>query len=63
MAKSRVEESTESRANDRLGRSSEYTSPGREVLNSVLSLVAVIGITLVGGVVLKRIVARDMPAK
>ena len=55
MARKREEGSIESRAKNL--QSGEYTSPGREVLNSALSLVAVIAITLVGGVVLKRVVA------
>ena len=63
MAKNRVDESTESRAKHQSGQSSEYTSPGREVLNSALSLVAVIGITLVGGALLKRIVAHHVPGE
>ena len=52
--------STESRANQRRGDSPEYTSPAREVLNSVLSLVAVIGLTLIGGIVANRIVGRKL---
>ncbi len=52
--------STESRASQRKGDSPEYTSPVREVLNSALSLVAVIGITLVGSFVLNRIVGRKL---
>ena len=56
----REEGSTESRAKLRSGDNPEYTSPAREVLNSALSLVAVIGITLIGGVVLNRIVGRKL---
>ncbi len=48
----------ESRGAKRRGDSPEYTSPGREVLNSALSLAAVIGLTMVGGAVLKRMVDR-----
>ena len=51
--------STESRARQRRDQNPEYTSPAREVLNSALSLVAVMGITLVGGVVLHRILGRN----
>ena len=50
--------SIESRANDRRDTNSEYTSPAREVLNSALSLVAVVGLTLLGGVVLNSFLAR-----
>ena len=50
--------STESRAKQSQGDNPEYTSPAREVLNSALSLVAVIGITLVSGVVLNRFLGR-----
>lgn len=54
----REEGSTESRAKQSRGNNPEYTSPGREVLNSALSLVAVIGITLVSGVILNRFLGR-----
>ncbi len=53
----------ESRIQKNRGDSSEYTSPAREVLNSALSLVAVIGLTLVGGALLKRLVERRMTAR
>ena len=61
MARQREKGSIESRAKSL--QNGEYTSPGREVLNSALSLVAVIAIALVSGVVLKGIVARRMAPK
>ena len=60
MGKRMVEDSMESRIKQRRGDSPEYTSPGREVLNSALSLAAVIGITLVGGAVMRRVVERTV---
>ncbi len=59
MARPRETGSTESRAKLLRDQNPEYTSPAREVLNSALSLVAVVGITLVSGVLLNRLLARN----
>ena len=54
----REEGSIESRANERRADASEPTSPVSEVLNSALSLFAVVAITLVGGLILNTFVGR-----
>ena len=54
----REEGSIESRAKQRRTSNPEYTSPVQEVLNSALSLFAVVAITLVSGIVLHTFVGR-----
>ncbi len=63
MARQQEEGSIESRAKHPQSGGGEYTSPGREVVNSALSLVAVVGLTLMGGVVLRRLLAGVDSAK